>query len=88
MDYLNKELKYKIVAKVSTRINNIMECVTIEIDMEKTKNEMVDMYDKRNNKKMIFVWGDFNIDFLKSKEHNMNKDCIDILFSISLLPTV
>lgn len=47
---------------------------------------MVELSNKRNDKKMIFVCGDFNVDLLK--DHKMNRHFLDTMYSICLFPTI
>ncbi|XP_013868123.1 uncharacterized protein LOC106520513 [Austrofundulus limnaeus] len=39
--YINNDLKYKVVEKMSVSVDEVMECITIEIQFEKQKNIMV-----------------------------------------------
>ena len=104
---VNSELKSKKVQSMSIQIDNMLECVTIEIEIGKNKSiiisciyrtpgscidsfndKIINMYDKKIDKKMIFVCGDFNIDLLKSHDHGKTKFFIDTLYSLGLFPTI
>lgn len=39
--YVNNRLKYKIVENMTTAIDNVMECITVEICLEKRKSIIV-----------------------------------------------
>ena len=39
--FIDNKNDYKVVEKMSTSVNNLLECVTIEIFMEKNKNVIV-----------------------------------------------
>lgn len=39
--FVNRRLKYKIIANMTTAIDEVCECISIEIDMEKRKNIIV-----------------------------------------------
>lgn len=39
--YVDKRLKYKVVENMTTAVDDLLECITVEICMEKTKNVIV-----------------------------------------------
>lgn len=92
---------------MSFALDNIMECITVEIDMEKSKNilisciyrkpgsciitfkdKILELYNNINNKKMVLVCGDLNIDLLNSQEHNTTTEFINSIYSTSLYPSI
>ena len=38
--------------------------------------------------KMVFVLGDFNIDLLNPNENKTNRDFMDIMYNLCLIPTI
>lgn len=50
--------------------------------------KMMEMYGKINDRKMVFVCGDFNIDLLDPNENKTNRDFMDIMYSLCLIPTI
>ena len=39
--YVNKNLNYKVIESMTTVIDNLLECITIEICKEKNKNVII-----------------------------------------------
>ena len=99
--------KSKYASKMTFALDNIMECITVEIEMEKSKNiliscvyrkpgscvdtfkeKLAELYHNINNKEIVFVCGDFNIDLLNPQEHNSTAEFINSMYSNSLYPTI
>lgn len=56
------------------------------IDIFREKIE--ELYSRHNNKKILFVCGDFNIDLLNPQQHNSTTEFINSMYSNSLYPTI
>lgn len=87
-------------------VENLMECLSIEIKCKKSKNivisciyrspgSCIDNFNEKicslfrcNRNKMTLVCGDFNIDLLKSNEHEKTTEFINIMYSLSFYPLI
>jgi len=105
--FIDKMYKCKVVSNKSFVMENIMECVTVEIEREKERNIQIscmyrkpgscidtfrekieELYNRHNNKKILFVCGDFNVDLLNPQQHNSTTEFINSMYSNSLYPTI
>ena len=102
--YTKKELSCKMVETKSKTVENILECVTVELTIKNHTNVVVscmyrtpgsnlDIFCENiehilNDVKSIFVCGDFNIDLLKHESHNSTKNVLDIIYSLGLYPLI
>uniref|UniRef100_A0A3B3C2G3 Reverse transcriptase domain-containing protein n=1 Tax=Oryzias melastigma TaxID=30732 RepID=A0A3B3C2G3_ORYME len=105
--YVDQNLNSCIVKDMCLTIDTIMECVTVEIETEKSKNTIVsciyrkpgscidmfreklfELYEGLNNRKMIFVCGDINIDLLNPLEQTAITEFINTMYSMCLYPTI
>lgn len=105
--YINKNLRSKKMECMSLVVDDIMECVTVEIEIEKGQNiiissvyrtpgscidtfrdQMVGMYSRLNNRKMLFVCGDFNIDLLNQQCQRNMFEFINSMYSLGLYPSI
>lgn len=104
--YVDTRYDYIIVDNLKSIIENVMECITVEICMGKKKNVMVsceyrppgsdidlfkcnmeEMFDV-NKQKVMLICGDFNLDLLNHNKHKQMDEFIDVMFSVSLCPTI
>lgn len=91
----------KIVEIKSKCDEDIMECVTIEIVIKKTKiisspyrapascvdifkDQSVELYKKIINRKIVFVYGNININLFNPHGHEETTDFINTMNSVSL----
>ncbi|XP_061139602.1 uncharacterized protein LOC133157239 [Syngnathus typhle] len=105
--FVDKNYKGKIVRSMSQAIDNIMECITIEIEMESSKNILVScvyrcpgscietfsellsgMYERKIYTKMVYVYGDYNIDLLNPLQLTPVTEFINLMYSMSLYPGI
>lgn len=105
--YIDQRYQCKIVNKMYFVLDTIMECITVQIEMEKSKNILIsciyrkpgsnidmfngkitEIFSNNNNKKMVFICGDFNIDLLNPQEHNKTTEFINLMYSIGLYPSI
>ena len=96
--YVNVSIECKVLQTMYVVIDDILECITVELSISNRKNIIVscigtsvDIFTDqlellitpvKNTSKTILLCGDFNIDLLK---YNNNKDThhfVDILFSL------
>ena len=92
---------------MSIAIDNLMECITVEMDIEKLKNmtiscvyrtpgscigtfreKLLELYADTNNKKMLFVCGDFNIDLFNTSKNYSTAEFINAMYTMSLYPSI
>lgn len=104
--FVDEGLTYKVLECMSMVIDDVMECITIEISMERIKNMIVScVYRKPGSsidifmsnmerlfttttQKVNYVCGDFNIDLLNPKGHKLTNDFLELMYSMSLYPTI
>ena len=104
--YVDKNLSYKVIKSMTTVIDNLLECITIEICEEKKKNirvsciyrtpgtnidtfrEWIEGTFAKQNNKVVFICGDFNIDLINPYKHNTTDDFISSMYSMSLFPKI
>lgn len=104
--YVKSTFQCEKVKNMTISIENVMDCVTIEIISKKSKNIMVscvyrapesnihifenkftEMFDAKRNK-LLFVCGDFNIDFLNPHEQPQITQFINSVFCMGLYPVI
>ena len=105
--YIDRNYNSKLVSKMSIAIDNIMECITVEMEIEKLKKittscvcrtagscintfrkKLLDLYADTDNKIMLFVCGDFNIDLSNTFENNPTAEFINTMYTMSLYPSI
>lgn len=103
--YVDQNWTSKIVSNKCLALDHVMECVTVEVEVEKSKNvliscvyrkpgscidtfqeKVIDLYEDINNRKMLFVCGDFNIDLLSFQEQSAVTEFIHSMYSLCLYP--
>ena len=75
--YVDKNLNYKVVEKLTTVVDNVLECVTIEILMEKTKNIRVSCI-YRTPSSNIEIFKDWIEENFTNANHKITYICGDI----------
>ena len=93
--YVDKNFNYKVVEEMSTVVDNtrrqikknvIVSCIyrvpLSNIDIFKV---WIGENITNNNQKVMFICGDFNIDFLNPNKHKMTEEFINALYSLNLL---
>lgn len=52
------------------------------------REKIEELYNRHNNKKILFVCGDLNIDLLNPQQHNSTTEFINSMYSNSLYPAI
>lgn len=103
--YVHNDYKCKIIETMSMIVENIMEIVTVELYVVKSKSVIIssiyrtpgsclDTFNDKlseifgNEKKKVFVCGDFNVNLLNTNEHKKTRDFVDTMYSLSLFPVI
>ena len=104
--YINNNLTVKKLSNFTNVIDDIMECVTVEIINKNGRNIIVcciyrspgtniELFNdyiegklKQVKNKPLYLCGDLNIDLLKTENHVLTKNFLDILYTFGLFPTI
>lgn len=70
--YVSNNLSYKVVEKMLTTIDEVMECISVKICMEKQKNVIVSCVYRAPGSSIETV-AVCNIDLLNSHKHKMTE---------------
>ena len=101
--YINGRIQYKIIVNLSINIDSSLESITVKL-LQKQNIVVRRMYIQPNckinyftntidrmfisQKEIVFLWGDFSVDLPDCKLSNRTRQFVDLLFSLSLFPTI
>ena len=101
--YINKSVNFKSMKCMSMEIDNIMECVSIELCINRGKNcvyitcgssiaafsEQIQLLmQKVTNNKTVFLCGDMNVDLLNYGSDTNMTHYVDTMFSLGVYPLI
>lgn len=102
--YIKSQLKYSLNEKLSTTVQDLFECITVEIALPKKTitvscvyrqpgsdiDVFIDNIEKLylHKKSDTYICGDFNINLLNHESHNGTRNFLNLLFSLGFYPLI
>lgn len=92
--HIDKEFEAKILSKMPIVMDEVMECITVQVSRENLKDIpkscicRKEMYNNITNEKMFFTCRDLNIVLLNPQDHNYITGFINTMYRTCLYPSI